>query len=351
MDSTTDLYGEAYETIATNFLSGELGLLIGAGMSADEDGAPVAKDLSAKMLRRAVLGPGHEEDKTHPEFDKLASKYPFEAVAGYLVSKLAHGENDLPDWLREEGGLGGPLKNPVAQRALHELYVHQPQRFPRHIFTTNFDTFIEDEFEEDEVCCITSLNVIDLVKARKRNQIAVVHLHGCVRYPGSLVYGEIALATEEGPIFDLFRSALALDSFALVGYSMTDTNLRNAFFEAQRVAATRKGLTKRTFAVSPASGAAYDPKSSAGLAKEIWHQRGVEHIAATAGTFFTTLFNAVDNFVEVHVRQAVARHLGKDEETLAKMLESACEPFGLLKPTDLLVYLYYALVPRIGEKV
>jgi hypothetical protein len=242
-----------YGTIAENFTGGELGLLIGAGMSADESGALVAKDMSPKMLRRAVLGPGHEK-KDLPELDRLAAHYPFEAIADYMVSKLPHGEDDLPDWLLEHGGLAGSVKDSIAHQKLHELYLLQPHRFPKHIFTTNFDTFIEDSFDEADVCCITSENIADLVKARKDNNICVVHLHGCVRYPKSLVVGEIALATEEGPVFDLFRAALALDSFVLVGYSMADTNLRNAFFQAQRVADTRRKLKKRTFAVSPVRG-------------------------------------------------------------------------------------------------
>jgi hypothetical protein len=343
--AVAEYYLEEYRTIGSSFAAGELGFLVGAGMSADEGGPPAGAAMSQKMLRRAVLG--DESDSSHPSLDKLATKYPFEAVAQYLTSKLTH--HDFSHWLSEKGGLAAATpKN--AHRSLHELYVQQQHRFPKHIFTTNFDTLIEDAFAPNEAICITSENIADLVDARKENRVAVVHLHGCIKYPKSIIVGELQLATSEGPVFDLLRGALAVDTFVLVGYSMADTNLRNVFFEVQRIASTRYGLSKRTFAVSKADGDPTDKMSEAGVARRIWQQRGVDHIAATAGVFFQTLFDAVDSFVMVNLRKIVAQRLGKDEATLDKMLESACAPFGVLKPADILIYLYYALVPPIGEK-
>jgi len=117
------------------------------------------------------------------------------------------------------------------------------------------------------------------------------------------------------------------------------------FFDVQRVANTRRGLKKRTFAVSPADGDPNDLKTEAGIAKAVWAQRGIEHLAVTASEFFGTLLTATDDFVMVKLREQVATALRVERETLDKMLESATKQFGVLEPKDLLMYLYYSLTP------
>lgn len=338
-------YTEEYRTIAATFIRRELGLLIGSGMStADAPGVgiPTGSEMAKLMLRRAVMG---DEDASNELLDKLAEKYPFEAIADFLVKK--HPYHDFAAWLTENGGLADATPLP-SHAKLAQLYELSPNSFPRRIFTTNFDTLLEDSLGEEIAIGITSENPGDLVLAKKKDLVAVVHLHGSIKYPKSLVYGERELTTTEGPLFDLFRASLATEIFVLVGYSLTDTNLRRVFFDVQRVVRVRSGLGKRTFAVSPADGNPATPNTAAGVARAIWGLRDTEHLPISAAQFFEKVFEAIDTFVLVDLRRRVAKALGKDEHTLLKMLETAAKPFGVIKPDDLLVYLSY-IVPRLGE--
>ncbi len=340
-------YDEAYRAIAASLTRAQLGLLIGAGMST-ESTVPAGDALARRMMRRAVLGEDQEDNVDHCALDALAASYPFEAILQLLASRLQY--HDLSRWLLAKA----PLENAQpagAHLKLRELYDLQPHQFPRTLFTTNFDSLIEKAFNRDRdpanplARCLTSANISDLPDAREKRQVVVCHLHGCVEYSDSIVAGEQVQATLEGPIYDLLRAALATDIFVLVGYSMRDTDLRRVFFDIQRIAKTRSGLKKRTFAVSPAEGGPRNARSEWTIARDIWEQRHIEHIAAGAGDFFSTLFDTVDNVVLARMGRQVASALGKDERTLQSMLETATDPFGVICADDLLLYLHYALTP------
>ena len=342
------LYQEQIGTIADSFTRSELGLLIGAGMSIGSQ-IPDGLAMAQRMLRRAVLGRDQEANDQCAQVEKLAARYPFEAVAQFLNRKLAH--HDLVNWLREQGNIGKAKPND-AHRHLRELRDHYPHVFPKIIFTTNFDTLIEDELNNgrpaghERARCLSSDNITDLPVARAARQIVVAHLHGCVTYPRSIVFGEKELATQRGTMFDLLRSALATDIFVIVGYSLGDTDLRTLFFDIQDIVETRRGLSKRTFAVSPAAGRLDDSRSEAAIAREFWDQRGnVEHLAMSAAEFLSTLSEAVTNHVMLKLKQEVAASLKMDIATLQSILQSAAEGFRVVKPEDLLIYLYYSLSP------
>lgn len=338
-EATGDYTAELRE-IAASLTAGDLGILLGAGMSHGQ--VDLAAIMAKRMLRRALLGNGQEDNDSHDVIDREAERYPFEAIAALLREK--HPYNSLEKWLAKEGKLAA-AKPGDAHRQLHELHNLVPHCFPRLLFTTNFDTLIEDEFADD-ARSITSKNLVDLIDARKERQIAIAHLHGSYKVPDSIVAGEGELAATEGCMFDLLRGALSTDIFVLVGYSLTDINIRRVFFDLQRIADTRHGLKKRTFAVSPAEGNPGDSTTAAGIARVLWRQRGVDHIAMSAAEFLRSLCLATTDFITVQVRQEVAVALGRDVATLDSLLESAIEPFGVLRPTDLLIYLYYTLSPH-----
>lgn len=340
-----DYYQEKYRAIAGSLARGEVGLLIGAGMAKDSN-LPDTKTIQIRMMRRVLLGEDQEETKTNPEINEYATKYPFEAIAHLLKPKLPY--ENLEKWMKEKGGLTGQPPGEAYQN-LYALYHLLSHRFPKLIFTTNFDTLIEDAFPAGKAHTITSVNLKDLPEVKKQRQIAVVHLHGCVTYQDSIIVGEGLQATLEGPIFDLFRASMASDIFVVVGYSLGDTELRRIFFDIQRIADTRNGLNKRTFSVSPANGHPGENQSEAGIARMVWDKRKVEHIAATAGEFFRAIFQVTDDFLLVKMKAEVAKAVGKDPETLSKMLESAVKPFRLLTANDMLVYLYYTL-PDVENK-
>jgi NAD-dependent SIR2 family protein deacetylase len=338
----SNMYQEAYSTIAECLAKSDVGFLIGAGVSRDS-GIEIGCKLAKRMLRRAVLG-GKEVDNEHPILDNLASSYPFEAIAEYLVQKIS--DHEIAGWLcdKKQGGFD-KAKPKEVHKYLHELWALLGRKFPAMVFTTNFDHLIEDEFGSDAIC-ITSRNVTKLASAKQQNKLAVVHLHGCVTFPDSIVFGEEKQTTLEGPVFDLFRACLATEVFVMVGYSLSDTNLRHVFFNVQRVAKTREGLNKRTFAVSPADGSLVDSASEITIVKNIWEQRDVEHLAVSATDFFKNLYETSDQFAITRMRDEVASAMKKKPETLKKMLESATEQFDVIEPQDLLEYLYCALGPK-----
>lgn len=339
--STADLYANEYKNISDSLARGEIGLLIGAGMSIESE-VPDGITMAKFMLRRAVLGAYEEKNEDYPNIDRLAEKYPFESIAEYLKEEL--GYHDVYDWLSNVAGLSKKKPN-AGHRWLHEIQQSISHRFPKTIFTTNFDTLIEDEFGEENALCITSENLEALREAHEKGKIAVVHLHGCIKHPKSIVTGEKSLLTLEGPLFDLLRGALATEVFLLIGYSLADTNLKRVFFDVQRVAETRQGLNKRTYAVFPAEGEPGDRIAEAGIVRQIWKQRGVTHIAASATEFFDNLFEAINSYITFTMKEEVAAALKTDKVTLEEMLKTSSEPFVTIKPFDLLVYLYYTLTP------
>lgn len=344
--SPSNIYQEAYTTIAEYLAKGDVGFLCGAGMSRDSE-IEIGCELAKRMLRRAVLG-ATEVDNEHPILDRLASSYPFEAIADYLVQKLPN--HVIAKWLCDERQGGFDKAEPKdSHKFLYELWATLGRKFPSMVFTTNFDNLIEEKFGSDAIC-ITNSNIYELATAKEKNKLAVVHLHGCVMFPESIVFGEERQATLEGAVFDLFRASLATEVFVMVGYSLRDTNLRHVFFNVQRVAKTRERLKKRTFAISPADGNLNDPTSEITIVKEIWRLRGVDHLAVSAADFFKNLFRVSDQFALTKMRDKVAGAIKKPLKTLDKMLESAAEPFEVIEPQDILEYLYCALAPEKVEQ-
>ena len=163
--TTSHSYGENYKTIAGSLIRQELGLLLGAGMSA-ESGIDIGSEMAKRMLRRAVLGDRQEDNQSNPVIEDLALKYPFESISRLLVTKLPYRQHGLGSWLRsKDGGKLEVAKPTEAHKRLHDLYRLLPHRFPKMIFTTNFDTLIEDEFGEEESIGITSENLEGLAEA------------------------------------------------------------------------------------------------------------------------------------------------------------------------------------------
>lgn len=334
-------YLAEFDEISKGLANGEVGFFFGAGMS-QGSGIHLGPELAKRMLRSAVYGVTRVEKES--KIDDLATKYPFEAIAEFCRRKNNY--QDLSEWLLEQGGIR--KAEPIgAHKELHKLYDYLWPRFPSVLFTTNFDRLIEMELGDNKAVTVTTENLYDLRVAKKENKVAVVHLHGCVSYPKSLVAGEINQATLQGPLFDLLRAELAKDVFIFVGYSLSDTNLRQLFFDIQRISQTRYGLNKKTYIVSPAEGKLDDAGSEATIAREIWRLRGATHLALTAYDFFKSLRTATQNFLHYKAKAEVAERLvGGSIETLDSLLEGIAEKYSELEAKDLLLYLYYALFPK-----
>jgi hypothetical protein len=341
-ERTIPKYLNEFDEISSGLAAQEVGFLFGAGMS-DKSGIHMGAELAKRMLRSAVYGATRVEEEAK-EIDDIAIKYPFEAISEYCRTKTRF--KNLSEWLLEHGGFK-KAKPTTAHEGLFELYEYLETRFPSILFTTNFDHLIENSLGEKNAISVTIDNLQDLHKAKEEGKVAVVHLHGCIERPNTLITGEITQATLEGSLFDLFRAELAKDVFVFVGYSLADTNLRHIFFDVQRISRTRQGLEKDTYVVSPASGNPQNVDSESFIAKRIWEDRGATHLALSASDFFKSLTLATKNFVNFKAKQEVADRLVDGSlETLESMLESIAEKYRDLKADDFLLYLYYTLVPK-----
>jgi hypothetical protein len=341
-------------TIAKRLQRGEVGFLFGAGMSYGT-GICLGPELSKRMLRCKTLGV-EKVDQEIPHIDKIATSFPFEAIAELCSKSKKNPTMDLLGLLQEIGGMKHAKLVKVHEHLL-ELYFLLGPNFPRELFTTNFDPLIEnalnnDSLKEPRAITVTTENLDDLHRAKEENKIAVVHLHGCISHPKSIICGEMRLATLEGTLLDLFKGHLSKDVFVFVGYSLSDTNLRYIFFDIQRESESRNRIKKDTFVVSPADGSLDDDCSEVSIIKSIWGLRGnVTHLPLSAEDFFYSLNLAIRNSVLFQARELVAQRLGTEPKVVDHMLESATADFQDLRPEDLLIYLFYVLTPlKVGNR-
>lgn len=312
--------------------------MVGAGMSV-RSGIPGGAELASRMLRAAVFGSASAPGAA-PHLERLASQYPFEAIMQLLAFRLP--DHDVCGWLDSNAGFASAVPNEAHER-LRDIRIVVEDWFPRYVYTTNFDRLLEQQFGDDCVEVTTENLTTGLKEAAAKRKVAVVHLHGSVGFPSSIMTAEGELVTAHGVLFDLLRGELAKDVFVIIGYSLTDGNLRRMFFDIQQVAQTRHGLSKLTYVVAPADGDLNDPSSPVSIATEVWRQRGCVLIPEMAEVFMETLLRAVHDFELVQREEKVAYRLGVPPDTLWPRLGKAAAPFELLSERDLLTYLDYAL--------
>lgn len=280
---------QAIERIGDALLAYRAEFLFGAGMSKSQgvaDGLEVATNLLAAFF--SPLG----DVPTADRLATLALEYPLEAVAEAIQSMPGPSERDLIAKLRK-----ALFVRKSDDKEAHEIFASlcfwQEKPALKRIFTTNFDTLLEDFLDKKglEITAETYVRIRDAERAQQQ-KIPIIHLHGTLTSDCRITETHL-FDTSYNPINDLFRSALAeAEAFVFVGYSATDPDLRGLYMKYRDEIRFREKLrppsldpeAKMTFIVGPSK-----DKFSHQIGSRIWHSRGAIWIPLTAVGFFRKL--------------------------------------------------------------
>lgn len=316
------LVDDPISDIAKELQSRRATFLFGAGMSIP---APSEMPSGWDLGRAFVRGLLRERKATETEIDRIASKFPLEALAEGF-------EKDNP---RKESGLcefiSAVLRSPTSgPHKGHEALVGLSHYLPK-IYTTNFDNLIETKFGKDGCVSIAVPEDMHQIQiAADRGVPAIVHLHGMV---GDRPVRDHFLVTEsdffqrDSPLLTILEGELHSNAIVFVGYSLSDPHLRRLYFKVKRYLDQRPMMKKATFAVSPVKS-----EDELSVAEKAWAARGITLIPEDAAEFMVRLANEVGQAVNAAKRKEVAdRILGKDgdvanlDEEVKRIVETVAD--------------------------
>lgn len=276
---------QAFETIANAVRNNRVAFLFGAGMSKSSK-VPQGHALGVKLLKQYFPASGNvtPDEKT---FEALAHKYPLEVIA-----ETVHQIQERADRFTEQ------LKVALLSEIDPELEAHAlfqsicfwnwPSVLDS-VFTTNFDDLLERAFDKQGLA-VTFEHPEHLRNARRGNppKVPIVHIHGTLA--GEYIITESHVYDENDNLLTFeFKSALAqTDAFVLVGYSMSDPDIRAIYMRyRQMIRGQHSQLSEQelnTFVVSPP-----DDEFDYDLGSKMWHNRGALWIPLDALGFFKKL--------------------------------------------------------------
>src|SRR5258706_345430 len=141
-----------------------LRFLFGAGMSF-KSGMPLAAKLSDKLLGEMFLLNGSPDPK-------LVSAYPVDAIAEAYLTKFD--EASLFDIINTTYSVSGNL-----HEGHFALQLLADQGYLGRVYTTNFDTLLEEAFST-RGATITDSTIDALIRLEEDNRVPILHLHGAV---------------------------------------------------------------------------------------------------------------------------------------------------------------------------
>ncbi len=190
-------------TFGDKVLNGEAGLFIGAGVSRE------AGFVDWKGLLRAAA------DELDLDIDK---EHDFLALAQYQANARA-GRNDINQQLIDA------FVRDARPTAVHEFLPRLPIDT---VWTTNYEQLLEDAYKAAGRHAETKLTIENLAQARKRRDVTIYKMHGCVTLPHQAV-----LTKQDYEDYDatrrLFTDSLKGDfiekTLLFLGFSFTDPNV------------------------------------------------------------------------------------------------------------------------------
>ncbi|HRZ58039.1 MAG TPA: SIR2 family protein [Candidatus Paceibacterota bacterium] len=305
--------------LADLVLSRKVQFLCGAGMS-KASGLALASELNARLIQEMLAGTDSSV------LVSLSTKYPLEITAeAYL--KVGLDQSRLNALIGQELGKGtGKIHD--GHRSLEWF---ASQGFIDRVWTTNFDSLIEDAFAERGMC-ICDKNVDELKRSRNANKVPVFHLHGTPESEALLTETDTyELVT---PLSKLFMADMVTNWLIIVGYSLADTDLRTISL-SMREMLKKQRLAKRPYIVLPVSNDASLGKAEWRLAEKIWDAREMLFIPGTAELFLPALREEVrrsrcDNFARVLVKRR-----GGDPNSPAELEKAWGEARSLAEKSEL----------------
>ena len=246
----------------------QVSLFIGAGFS-KEAGAPSVWDLQKSILERIY---DTEKRKSH-ENDSLAD------LSNFFVNEVHLGSrNPLMRILREAFDFVPTCMDD------HNLLAKIPHF--RRIFTTNYDTLLEDSYAKNEVCVIRN----DADCAYMNKPFTVVKVHGDFTDFGSVVitsddYKQFFTANKNPIMWDLVKTEFATKNILFIGYSLEDNNILDII---QKVSDAQGSNQNEMFLIAPG----ISPEKQAKL-KEL----KVHYFDAVANVFLTQLIEELKEHI------------------------------------------------------
>lgn len=246
----------------------QVSLFIGAGFS-KEAGAPSVGD-----LQKAILGEIHdtEKRKSHKN-DSLAD------LSNFFVNEVHLGSrNPLMRILRKAFDFAPTCMDD------HNLLAKIPHF--RRIFTTNYDTLLEDSYAKNDVCVVRN----DADCAYMNKTFAVVKVHGDFTDPDSVVitsddYKQFFTANKNPIMWDWVKTEFATKNILFIGYSLEDNNILDII---QKVSDTQGSNQNEMFLIAPS----ISPEKQAKL-KEL----KVHYFDAVANVFLTQLIEELKEHI------------------------------------------------------
>lgn len=209
----------------------QVSLFIGAGFS-KEAGAP-----SVYALQKAILAEIRDEGKREPHKDDSLAD-----LSNFFVNEVHLGSrNSLIKILREAFDF-----TPICMDD-HKLLANIPH-FKR-IFTTNYDTLLEDSYEQNEVRVVRN----DADCAYINKPFTVFKIHGDFTAPDSVIitsddYQNFFNANKNPIMWDLVKTEFATKNILFIGYSLEDDNILDII---RKVSEAQKSNQNEMFLIAP----------------------------------------------------------------------------------------------------
>jgi len=310
--------------LATLVAKGRVQFLCGAGMSKGS-GAPLAKDLSAKMICEMLTGaaPDGFPSETHVT---LAERFSLDVVAEAYPEELDHPR--LRELIgRELAHVEG--KHHAGHDALAYLADHG---YIDQVYTTNFDDLLLEALGE-RAKPVTDAQADSVPEIKQRNQIPILHIHG--RVGSQCLLAESDTCSLDTPLATLMMADMVTGWFVWVGYQLGDLDLR-AMYLSMRAMLRREGLAKTPYVVLKLSSKKdADKKEEWRLANMVWKARKAKFVPGDAECFLPALVLQVRRIDADRWAKAIIDRKGGDPADVAEFNEVWKEARGIASETGL----------------
>lgn len=249
------------EELYNYIISGNCVLFVGAGASI-EAGAPSAQEMARELSKKYLQGKHQEE--------------PLSKIASYIDTKPGLGRRLVIDYLINRLS---PLKPSKAHLLLPKY------RWPA-IYTTNYDTLIEQAYERGGVKYKPILSSCDLVIdiTDHYSYVLLYKPHGCISRPA---VSEAPIIITEDNYYSVADNRKAIyrqlelhkykSVFLFIGYSFSDFNLSQIWFDVLKELG---GFSQWAYALWP---------NCSEVQRATWRTRNLELIDMQFGEFMAEL--------------------------------------------------------------
>lgn len=255
-----------FDDIIQRVRRAEMSLFIGSGFSM-KAGGPSATSLVRSLARRFPKG-----------YKKGLASQPLDDICKEYVKYCLGSREELMDFLKEKMAF---KRTDLSDHRALAMIPHL-----RHMFTTNYDTLLEDSFAKDDVRVVRCSGDC----SKEERPVNIYKVHGDLTCPDEIVitrddYDALISSDRNMLVWNKVEDAFASSDVLFLGYSLDDTNVQLIL---RRVGKVLGGKRRRVFLIAP------------GLTEGKIHELEtlkVEYIDAYAEEFLTALTEKLKNTV------------------------------------------------------